>query len=116
MSATVYNPVAGDEFYTIPGPGGYGFVFARGSNPSGGTLPSAAVLRDDRVYLLRAGSDYDMPSAAFVCETPMTSAFGQEQAAFCLAVWLAWRENFGIGGAAPATLAALAEVIGWVAA
>lgn len=116
MAALAFTSADGDTLYEIPGIGGYGFIFARGSDLEGDRLPSAVLLRGGRVYLLRNASAYGITTVRYVSETPITSAFGQAQVAFCYAVWGAWAEYWGIGGSAPTTLATLAEVIGWVEA
>ncbi len=114
MSVVLFTTITGDTLYTVPSPGGYGFIFSRSSNPSGDSLPAAVLLRDGRVYLLRPASAYGVTTAVYVCETPITSKFGQAEASFCNAVWTAWAEHFGASGSSPEELSVLAELVGWV--
>ena len=72
-----YVAQPGDEMYTIPNAGAFGFAFSRGTDPSGATLPVAVVQRtfydgETRIFQLRSAAAFDIVNAVYVCFTPMT--------------------------------------------
>jgi len=111
-----YVAQTGDALYTIPNAGAFGFAFARGTDPSGSTLPAAVVQRGSLVYQLRSASAYGVANAVYVCLTPMTPHYGESLSGYLAFVQLAWNAQTGDSAAPPATLAAGARAWGLVAA
>lgn len=120
-SPTRYVAQPGDEAYTIPNPGAFGFAFSRGTDPGGSTLPVGVVQRtfyggEVRIFQLRAASAFDVVNATYVCLTPMTTKYGESVDGFLTFVSLAWNAQTGDTSSPPTTLARGAAVWGWVAA
>jgi len=116
-----YVAQPGDEMYTIPNAGAFGFAFSRGTDPSGATLPVAVVQRtfyhgETRIFQLRSAAAFDIVNAVYVCLTPMTVKYGEKVEGFLTFVQLAWNAQTGDESSPPTTLQGGARVWGWVAA
>lgn len=116
-----YVAQPGDETYTIPDAGAFGFAFSRGTDPSGATLPVAVVQRtfydgESRIFQLRPASAFGVVNAVYVCLTPMTVNYGEKVAGFLTFVQLAWNAQTGDESSPPTTLQGGARVWGWTAA